>query len=90
MNQRYHALLQLVDYPTKFEHFAVGDRVIIEGRWRRICALVFDSEASVIRLTDEEENVWTVWVWDLEAEKIPRIPAVLLDIITAGDGDPYR
>jgi hypothetical protein len=90
VNANYTSLLQLVDYPTKLEHLAVGDRVVIERKWRRICALGDEAE-SHFHLTDEDDHVHMVWVYDLEAEKIPRIPGVLMDLISAASvGDPYR
>ena len=91
MNANYTSLLQLVDYPTQFVHLAVGDRVVIEGKWRRICEFGVTGDNGSARFTDETGYVWTVWVWDFEGRKIPRIPGVLMDLISAASvGDPYR
>ena len=97
MNPRYSALIQLVDYPTRTEHLAVGDLICIEGAWRKVTKVQEDSGAPGFYYADYDltgpdgfhGQLWGALNGAHNPPGIPRIPGVLLDLLHP-EGHPYR
>jgi hypothetical protein len=89
MNPRYSALLQLVDYPKKVGHLAVGDLVCCNGRWLRVQDRMQHEGVEGARLVgDDEDPLCHATIWG-SLYDIPRIPGPLLELLSQAK-DPYR